>query len=415
MKAFFRVLAISLVTISQVFAGIREKLHILPDSPGWTYQKLNLLAQTSLFEPAGKPDPLRDAILLGERSLAWLGHLNTYRDEPNKLQLTKPGDLKGIPIESPLLYSNRSISQEHQAILLDIPEALKAILVAGGSFSDSLPVEEESYLLWAKRIDRNYQVAARWKLLQPYLPSLEQRQSEDVRGFYFLSKKIENVEGFLRSFDGLTEERKKEVRIWLIQMCSNSEGRFVSCKQLVNKAEQSQKLYELYLKYLPGSQELWDSYFDLHNPRREIVWTSQSPLKMLVPFQDPSDVKILDFLRFNIEDEWRWDLWELTLDFRKSAAIHVQFQPGVTPHVNGLGGDTIVMDQNAPLTEWDVQWTIRHEFGHVLGFMDCYVEFYDSTEKTIVTYQLDITNMMCARSGRMQQTHFETLKRNYLR
>jgi len=52
------------------------------------------------------------------------------------------------------------------------------------------------------------------------------------------------------------------------------------------------------------------------------------------------------------------------------------FEPGVTPHVNGIGGRIITMDANAPLDDYDVSWTIRHEYGHVLGFPDCYVEFY---------------------------------------
>jgi hypothetical protein len=73
------------------------------------------------------------------------------------------------------------------------------------------------------------------------------------------------------------------------------------------------------------------------------------------------------------------------------------------------------MDANTPLTEWDVQWTIRHEFGHVLGFVDCYLEFYDPSEKAIVTYQLDIDHLMCARSGRMQKSMYDVLKQYYLK
>jgi hypothetical protein len=219
----------------------------------------------------------------------------------------------------------------------------------------------------------------------------------------------------LRSFDTLSDDRKKETRIWLLQMCQNSEGPMLDCAAEVEKSIAKKAAYEFYLKYLPGSQDIWDSYFSLHNPRPEIEWTAANPLKMLVPFQDPKDSKILDFLRVNIQDEWKWDKWQLVLDFKSSADIHVEFEPGVTPHVNDLGGNTITMDNNTPLTEWDVQWTIRHEFGHVLGFTDCYLEFYDPKEKAIINYQLDVENLMCARSGRMQQRHYETLKNSYLK
>jgi hypothetical protein len=103
------------------------------------------------------------------------------------------------------------------------------------------------------------------------------------------------------------------------------------------------------------------------------------------------------------------------LDFKKNAPVHVEFQPGVVPHVNDIAGDTIVMDKNASLNEWDVQWTIRHEFGHVLGFTDCYVEFYDSAAQQMVNYQIDVSNLMCSRAGKFKQTHFDEMKANYLR
>ncbi len=53
------------------------------------------------------------------------------------------------------------------------------------------------------------------------------------------------------------------------------------------------------------------------------------------------------------------------------------FQKGVTPHVNRLGGNVIIMDAAASIEEYAIRWAIRHEYGHVLGLPDCYFEFYD--------------------------------------
>lgn len=101
------------------------------------------------------------------------------------------------------------------------------------------------------------------------------------------------------------------------------------------------------------------------------------------------------------------------MSFRPSGnnIAHVVFKPGVTPHVNGLAGSQIVMDANAPLTEYDVQWTIRHEFGHVLGIPDCYIEFYDYSEEAMVNYQIDIENLMCSRKGHLKEIHISELER----
>jgi len=89
------------------------------------------------------------------------------------------------------------------------------------------------------------------------------------------------------------------------------------------------------------------------------------------------------------------------------------FQPGVVPHVNGLGGNEIVMDSNQPIEEYESQWTIRHEFGHVIGLPDCYHEFYDVSQQAFVNYQLDITDLMCSRAGNMNERIYNELKRVY--
>ncbi len=57
-----------------------------------------------------------------------------------------------------------------------------------------------------------------------------------------------------------------------------------------------------------------------------------------------------------------------------------------------------------------VRRVIRHEYGHVLGFPDCYVEFYDSEAKAIINYQIDTTNLMCSRRGKLQEKHFLELQ-----
>ena len=49
----------------------------------------------------------------------------------------------------------------------------------------------------------------------------------------------------------------------------------------------------------------------------------------------------------------------------------------MTPHVNRLGGNVIVMDAAASIEVYAIRWAIRHEYGHVLGLPDCYFEFYD--------------------------------------
>jgi hypothetical protein len=133
-----------------------------------------------------------------------------------------------------------------------------------------------------------------------------------------------------------------------------------------------------------------------------------------MPFRDPKDAHFQSYLKDNIEDEWKWNGWRLSLDFEDSfrQLARLILEPGVTPHVD-WNRDVIVIDSNQPTTEYGSQWMIRHEFGHILGFVDCYSEFYEKERGVMVSYQLDTTNLMCSRQGALKQTHYDELKRHY--
>jgi len=403
---------VSAILLMACSAGAAPKFlpHILPDAPSSAYRGKYILNE-NVARTTG--DSVQDAIKLGERNMAWLEHMNSFRPEGKEIQLTKPGDLKGIPIEDPKKYSPKTITEDFKTTYAEMPAEMAKILYSSLPFTNDTPIAEEDYITWAKKVDRNYQTAVRWTLMEPYMSYLSLRRAEDLRGYYFLNKKTSNVESTLRSIDTLPAEQKAQIVEWLTQMCQNGEGLSSFCETRVEEAIQRKAAFEFYLRYLGDGETIWNGYFSLENPRPEIQWLASKPNVMTIPFADPNNAKILDFLKFNIEDEFKWDLWNLKLNFVAQTPIHVEFEPGVTPHVNAAGGDTITMDANAPLTEWDVQWTIRHEFGHVLGFVDCYLEFYDPKEEAIVTYQLDIDHLMCARSGRMQKSIYDTLKHYY--
>jgi hypothetical protein len=76
-------------------------------------------------------------------------------------------------------------------------------------------------------------------------------------------------------------------------------------------------------------------------------------------------------------------------------------------------GNTIVIDRNTDIDEYEVRWTIRHEFDHVLRLPDCYIEFYDQELGAAVNYQIDTSDLMCSRAGNINQRIVDELKRVY--
>jgi hypothetical protein len=212
-------------------------------------------------------------------------------------------------------------------------------------------------------------------------------------------------------------EDQQKYKEWLLGICNNAREKESKCEADFNKATTTPDgLWDFYNTYMMYGESMYEYFFQLQVVRPDVSWTEKDTNLLTIPFVNPKDEAIRKFLEVNIEDEWKWQDWHLRLNFLNfddDTMTHVVFQPGATPHVNALGGSEITMDDNSPLSEYDVQWTIRHEFGHVLGFPDCYVEFYDADRDVMVSYQLDLDNLMCSRRGHFRQTHFDELKRNY--
>jgi hypothetical protein len=263
-------------------------------------------------------------------------------------------------------------------------------------------------------------MANRWRLMQPYLDQMASYATNDVRGYYFLSN-MKDRDSVLKNYSQLPSTDRDQVTEWLLEMCGNSQNTRGYCEpelQNVVKAANGSAL-DFYQTFAETSRAMYDHFFKIPNfgVRSDIVWSRSKHDIATIPFTDPQSAAYRMFM-LNVEDEWKWESWHLKLNFvqdRSGRIPHLEFKAGVTPHVNAIGGNIITMDANTPLNDWENGWIIRHEFGHVLGFPDCYVEFYDTSKQAMINYQLDITNLMCSRMGNLKQTHYDEMKRVYLR
>ena len=361
-------------------------------------------------------DPvIAEATRAGVRLHEWVALINDSRPN-NPIRLTSKDMRIGFPIEAPKIYSVAIVAAELLNLKGTMATSMKAVLFGDSSLSEGLPdgVDDMQFKKWGYTLDRTYQAAVRWQtVMLPHLEYFKSRMWQDVRGFYDLSK-IDNIHEVLGLFDGLDTALQERLKKGIYGMCRNNRLG-PKCAEL--EFSGPGVALALYENFRPLAQKNFDSFFKLQSPRQDVEWNGQHADEMKVVFQDPGNPAIARFLKDNIEDEFRWADWRLNLEFiePKSGAAYIQFKSGVTPHVNKLGGNIIVMDAAASIEEYEIQWVIRHEYAHVLGLPDCYFEFYDVEAQMGVSYQLDTTDLMCSRAGNMNERIYQELKAAYYR
>jgi hypothetical protein len=359
-------------------------------------------------------DQLDYILDLGRRNYDWIIHINSLRKGKPPISLSSAATQLAFPIEAPRIFNPGIILSRFRDLMSRLPIEMRRVLVDRAPYTDTPPVDEQTFVEFGLHVDRVYQLAARWRLLSPYLDALAARKKEDIRGYYFLERTTD-LKNKLENFASLPDGEQAQISGWLVSLCSMFEEPVV-CSKSIAEARGNRQVLSFYQRYQPQGEQAWNAYFAIGNSRSDVVWNVSQPDVMTVPFSRPDTDDVIQFLQSNVEDEWHWKNWKLKLNFLKTDdpyTTHIRFEPGVTPHVNGLAGSLIVMDANAPLSEYNAQWTIRHEYGHTLGFPDCYLEFYDKELEQMVSYQLDITNLMCSRRGHFNDLHYNELKRVY--
>lgn len=383
--------------------------HLDLEMTGEEYLKLEESNRIVLSDPLAQ-SLFDDIFATGKRNLDWVKKLNQNR--PTPISFSTPETQKGYPITEPRIYNPTLIRESYVQLQNEMPIALKQIIFGSDPLPTELPTTVEEYIFWGLKTDRVYQIAARWRTMEPFMDHLRESSYKDIRGYYFLTTTPGYPEA-LKNWDQIVE--KETVKLWLKQVCVNNIRNARRCQNLLEQSINSQKTFEFFNSHRTAASEIISGMMDIPNGVRfsKTQWLSDDVFS--VPFVDPNDNSIKTYLSDNIQLEWKQLPFSLLVDFvpRNQFGVEVIWQPGVTPHVPGLGSNKIFMDSNAPISEYDVQWTIRHEFGHVLGFPDCYTEFYDDSLQAIVGYQLDITDLMCSRSGHLKPRHVTELKKIY--
>ena len=395
--------------LTPTLAFSQPRHHLAIDlSPAQSHQRW-LNYSTNFFSEMN--ESVKAATDAGLKLHQWLSLINSQRPQ-EPLKLTSPSTRMGFPIDNPKTYSPRLIELRIEKLLASFPASMKAVIFGATLPYPSLPEDltDEIFIHHAYKLDRIYQSAVRWQtVMLPYKQYYKKRTWQDVRGYYDLQK-IDDIDDKLHNFSNLDTALKTRINKDLTGLCINNRKSVEYCKNTI-LSDTPRSL--LYAKFITKARKNWDSFFKLQNPRKDVIWDTEDEMKVI--FADPRTSALASFLKDNIEDEFKTDSWSLKMTFvRPQPGIaRLEFKSGVTPHVNKLGGNIITMDQAASIDEYDIKWTIRHEYGHVLGLPDCYFEFYDEEKDMGVSYQIDTSDLMCSRAGNFNQRIYKELEKSY--
>lgn len=403
-----RALIVALFVSASAFAA---PVHIDLEAPSFVYRE-HLARKVKMKNEKPDHPAIAKALAWGDRLAKWLELENSRRDQTRQLRLTSQATRRGIPIDAPSVYSEKTVEAELAELKATMPATLSDVL-EGEEYPSTLPVPDADFVVIGRKVDRVYQTAARFKALLPWLSYYKDAKAQDVRAYFYFRENQWSAER-LKEFDTFSNELKEELRSKLRDLCLNSGQTELGCKRSVSSAERKKTIPSIFTRYMIDGEKTWDDFFVIPSDavRSDVSWNI--PERATIPFNTPAIDRFLPYLRDNIEDEFRFNDWGLKLRFGTFAnGPRLKFETGVVPHVDRLGGNNIVMDSNQSIEEYESQWTIRHEFGHVIGLPDCYHEFYDINLGAFVNYQLDVDDLMCSRAGNMNERIYEELKRAY--
>jgi hypothetical protein len=356
---------------------------------------------------------VQNIIALSKKASKWITIVNTKRPMDQQLDISRKQNSGGIPITAPQL-SNTKIMQKRLDDYLSTTNPLIANAITDMTeLSLNPPVSDEEFVASLRILDRIYQSTIRWASAMNSLDGMAKGSVNDMRGYIFLNK-ISNLEETLKSYPSMMPAEQVQYTDWLIELCRNGKYELLECSNKLAPYISANNLYAYYTQYNKYGKIVYDQYFTLKKTRPEIYWNPERTI-LITPFFTPERSDVRDWLSSNVQDEWRGPGFNLKFDFKITDADipHLEFKEGTTAHVNDIAGNMITMEAEYPVDTVDMKWTIRHEYGHVLGFQDCYEEFFDPRVNAVVYYEIDVDNLMCSRNGHLNASHIEQLQTAY--
>lgn len=281
----------------------------------------------------------------------------------------------------------------------------------------TIELESELYYL--------HQNAMRFEGSKCSFSSLIQKQFNDLRPFL-------NLNDFCREKTGsdlcaenlfklITKNEAQLVEESTVSMCRSFDSSDVNCQaQFSVQKRDKTKLHSLVTHYQKRfKNERFSSLFKLRN--NHLTFSCQKENEATIMNLKVSsinhDIMALQELLDYVQETWRRSNFKLKIEqveSKGSDVIEIIPSSGMISYVPDNNNRQIYLSTNLDLAT--KKKVLAHEFGHVLGFPDCYIEFFDNQKKDLIYYEMgkEDTNIMCSmKEGvRVLDDYFDQLTEN---
>lgn len=233
---------------------------------------------------------------------------------------------------------------------------------------------------------------------------LSNKKSQDIRPYISLSHfcfKNYNKENCDEEIELADEETRQWIKNNLFNLCQSFKAA-THCAADIQNYEMKNRLGAMVREYSKRFfNERFSPLFKLKPRHLKFSCYKTTSSKTVMQIRVASGLKsdLLDDLLRHVETVWSNDLFVLKL---VKVAIKKADTVVVIPSDKGISyvpeDNNRLVYLSTTLDRQIMKQVLAHEFGHVLGFPDCYIEFFDKSQRELVYYELapENTNIMCS-------------------
>lgn len=368
---------------------------------------------------------LQEVLRVGARALDWVDLLQRDVPTAQREQIWRRSDRIGhepTP-DRPMRYNPDIILANYRKALTAAPAAVARTLQDERRLPISPPegLSIKDVVDAIRPIHETYSRSSRWLMLYQWRHSLD-RGSRDRRAWLKLRAERAALGDLTRRWSSLDPILRERVLAELADACPIVTGESIErCRTShasLTAPDAGRQAAEWLDDLLARGQREYDLLFSVVRTHEGVHVSGKysGPKEISVPTVDV-DASTLAWIKDRVAEAWSFkgELSVTLFDALKNlpGAVRVEWEKGALPHVNSIAGDVITMDSNTPKWLEHTQTVMRHEFGHVLGFPDCYTEFWEEELQSFTYYSLDPSDAMCALSGEYSGHHRDALLKGY--